>query len=124
MYSIDFPNMFSSAKTNLLLDKKATLNNLQLLLLSDRWSLLGDPYYGASFKRAIFEQNNSIIRDLMIDEIYTTILLFMPQVKVARKDIKIRSDRECLYADIECTYRIDGTVNLYTLVMTMNDSMA
>ena len=60
----------------------------------------------------------------MIDEIYTTILLFMPQVKVARKDIKIRSDRECLYADIECTYRIDGTVNLYTLVMTMNDSMA
>lgn len=120
MISIAFPNMFDSAKTNLIEDKKATLNNLQLLLLSDRWSLLGDPYYGASFKRALFEQNNVVIRDLMIDEIYTTILLFMPQVKVERKDILLRSSKENLYADIKCTYRQDGTTNLYTLVLNTN----
>lgn len=124
MYSIDFPDMFSSAKTNLLLDKEATLNNLQLLLLSDRWSLLGDPYYGASFKKAIFEQNNVILRDLIVDEIYTVILLFMPQVKVERRDIKIRSDKQYLYADIETLYKPDNTINLYTLVMTTNDAIA
>lgn len=124
MYSIDFPDMFSSAKTNLLLDKEATLNNLQLLLLSDRWSLLGDPYYGASFKKAIFEQNNVILRDLIVDEIYTVILLFMPQVKVERRDIKVRSDKQYLYADIEALYKPDNTINLYTLVMTTNDAIA
>lgn len=124
MYSIDFPDMFSSAKTNLLLDKEATLNNLQLLLLSDRWSLLGDPYYGASFKKAIFEQNNVILRDLIVDEIYTVILLFMPQVKVERRDIKVRSDKQYLYADVEVLYKPDNTINLYTLVMTTNDAIA
>lgn len=124
MYSIDFPDMFSSAKTNLLLDKEATLNNLQLLLLSDRWSLLGDPYYGASFKKAIFEQNNVILRDLIVDEIYTVILLFMPQVKVERRDIKVRSDKQYLYADVEALYKPDNTINLYTLVMTTNDAIA
>ena len=124
MYSIDFPDMFSSAKTNLLLDKEATLNNLQLLLLSDRWSLLGDPYYGASFKKAIFEQNNVILRDLIVDEIYTVILLFMPQVKVERRNIKVRSDKQYLYADVEVLYKPDNTINLYTLVMTTNDAIA
>lgn len=122
MISIAFPNMFDSAKTNLIDDKKAALNNLQLLLLSDRWSLLGDPYYGASFKRALFEQNNVVIRDLMIDEIYTTILLFMPQIRVERKDILLRSEKESLYADIKCTYRRDGTTNLYTLVLNTNNT--
>ena len=121
MYSIAFPNMFSSVDTNLLQDKEATLNNIQLLLLSDRWSLLGDPYYGASFKKALFEQNNVVIRDLMIDEIYTTILLFIPQVVVSRKDIKIISDKENLYAEIKCTYRVDGTSNLYTLVLNTSN---
>ena len=122
MISIAFPNMFDSAKTNLIEDKKATLNNLQLLLLSDRWSLLGDPYYGASFKRALFEQNNVVIRDLMIDEIYITILLFMPQIKVERKDIVLQSDKENLYANIRCTYRKDGTTNLYTLVLNTGET--
>jgi phage baseplate assembly protein W len=95
-----------------------------LLLLSDRWSLLGDPYYGASFKKAIFEQNNVILRDLIVDEIYTVILLFMPQVKVERRDIKVRSDKQYLYADIEALYKPDNTINLYTLVMTTNDAIA
>lgn len=122
MNSIAFPNMFSSTKTNLLSDREATMNNLQLLLLSDRWSLFGDPYYGTSFKRAIFEQNNVVIRDLIIDEIYNVILLFMPQLRVTRKDIKIVSRGAELIAEIKCTYREDGTSDLFALNMTANDT--
>ena len=46
MYSINFPKMFTSAKTLLVEDHDAILSNLKLLLASDRTALFGDPYYG------------------------------------------------------------------------------
>ena len=76
MYSINFPKMFTSAKTLLVENHDAILSNLKLLLASDRTALFGDPYYGTELKKFIYEQNNSILKDLVIDEIYETIILF------------------------------------------------
>ena len=78
MYSINFPRMVSQKGTLLKQDKEATAQNLKLLLASDKNSLLGDPYYGMVLKRALYEQNNVVLRDLLIDEIYTAIQIFMP----------------------------------------------
>ena len=55
MYSIAFPNMLSSANTNLVSDKEATVSNMRLLLASWKTSLFGDPYFGTNIKRFIHE---------------------------------------------------------------------
>ena len=121
MYSIAFPNIFQNKlKTNLFKDKDATASNLWLLLKSDKLTLFGDPYFGTSLKKAIFEQNDSILKDLLIDEIYTVILTFMPQIKLSRKNIDISSDGVDVFAKITCTDLTDFTTNLYEINLTSN----
>ena len=119
MYSLAFPNMFSNAyNTKLIKDYDATLNNLKLLLNSERKSLYGDPYYGTALKRMLYEQNSILLKDLIIDELYTTIITFMPQIFVNRNDITVSSDGYSVYATLKCTNLIDYTVNLYTINLT------
>lgn len=115
MYSINFPKMFSYANTVLQKDHDAVEQNLKLLLLSDKNGLLGDPYYGMVFKRALYETNNIILKDLLIDEIYTAIQVFMPQISVKRKGIKITQKEDTLYATIESLNLVDYTTNIYEI---------
>lgn len=56
MYSIKFPDMLSSAKTNLVADKAASLSNLKLLLKSKRGELFGDPYFGTVLHSAFLHR--------------------------------------------------------------------
>ena len=67
MYSIAFPDMFSSAKTNLVEDHQASSSNLKLLLGADKTALFGDPQFGTALKKFFYEQNNMILKDLLID---------------------------------------------------------
>ena len=78
MYSFGWPDMLRSNTSKLIKDKDAIRSNLRLLLNSERLSLFGDPYFGTQLKQFKFEQNNNILKDLVIDEIYTTILQFLP----------------------------------------------
>ena len=55
----------------------------------------------------MFEQNNKILQDLIIDDIYTAILTFMPQLILDRKDIKVTSDRDTVYVNIKATNLLD-----------------
>lgn len=118
MYSIAFPKMFNDTKTLLLKDTKATASNLWLLLKSDKRALFGDPFFGTSLKRAIFEQNDGILVDLVIDEIFTTITTFMPQIKLLRENIKLTSDGIDIFCNITCTDLTDYTTNLYQINLT------
>lgn len=120
MYSINFPDMFTTSRTKLIKDHDATLSNLKLLLASEKTSLFGDPYYGTILKRVIYEQNTVVLQDLIIDEIYTSILMFMPQIKLTRKDISIYSDGTDIFAKINCINLIDYTNNLYNIRLTNN----
>lgn len=115
MISISFPQMFNSASTKMVYDRDATWQNLKTSLLIDRGSMFGDPYWGCGIKRLIFEQNNSILRDIVIDDIYNTIANFMPQVRVNRKDIEINSDGTTMYVSIRARNLVDfqlETVNI------------
>lgn len=78
--SVQFPKMFNRTGTLLVEDHEATSQNLRLLLLSDKYSLLGDPYYGSVIKRLMFNQNDVVLQDIVRDAIYTVILQFMPQL--------------------------------------------
>lgn len=121
MYSIDFPNMLSSAKTNLIKDNKATLSNLRLMLASWKTSLFGDPYFGTNVKRLIFEQNNIILREIIIDDIYVSIQDFIPQIFVKRNDITITLKNNQVFCTINCINKLNNEVNLYTINLTEDE---
>lgn len=105
--SFSFPNLFNSGGTKLVYDNKATNQNLKTLLLSTKQSLLGDPNYGTNLKKLIFNQNNSILRDIVIDDIYTNIQVFLPQIEVKREDIELISERNTLYVNIKAKNILD-----------------
>lgn len=117
MKSIAFPKMFNSNSTRIIEDKEATTTNLKSLLHSEKGEFLGDPFYGIRLKRYLFEQNTGILKDIIIDEIYTQIALFMPQLKLQRKDITIIQDRYTLYARIKCINRVDFTTDMFNIVI-------
>ena len=122
MYSLAWPNIFSTnnVSTNLVEDKAAIKSNLLLLLNSERLSLFGDPYFGTALKQVIFQPNNNIIVDLIIDELYTTICTYIPQLYLTRNDIKIESNKTDLFATINVIYKIDNTSDLYHINLTNN----
>jgi hypothetical protein len=70
-------------------------------------------------KRYLFDQNNYILRDAIIDIIYTQLAIFIPQVKVRREDINIIQDRKrgqliCEFSGIS---QIDYTHNTFNLLL-------
>ena len=115
MNSLGFPKIFNNVTTRIVSDTEATKQNLQLLLLSDRGALFGDPYYGSVIKQLIFEPNNYVLRDIVIDAIYTLILQFMPQIKVRRNDITIVQKGIDIFVTIEATNMLDFQTNMYNL---------
>lgn len=120
--SIKFPQMFATNSTYVWKSseyKQSTKQNLKLLLASERKELFGDPYFGMLFKSFMFNQNNYILRDQVIDMVYTQIALFMPQVKLERKDIAIWQDKEKgkLYCEFSALNKVDYTLDTYQLVL-------
>lgn len=117
MYSLSFPEMFAKNGDRTLLseDHKATFSNLKLVLSSTKDSLFGDPEFGSNLKRRLFEQDTPILRDLIIDDIYSTIITFMPQLSLKRSDITVDSDGVDIYATIKCTNLIDYELDTYTI---------
>lgn len=118
MQSIAFPKMFNNMYTNTVADKEATKQNLKLLLLSERTSMLGDPYFGTVLKRVVYEQNTALLADLVIDEIYTVIQQFMPQVYVRRNDIRLELTGTELYVEIKYVNLVDRQLDSYTIALT------
>ena len=102
-----------SQKTNI--KNNATKQNLKLLLLSEEGDLLGDPEFGMRLKRYMYNQNDYVLRDLIIDELFEKISIFMPQLLVNRKEISIEQDRRKLYAHFKATNRLDYTTDMYDL---------
>lgn len=121
MKSFDFPNMLSSAHANIIEDREATISNFRLLLASWKTSLFGDPYFGTNIKRFIYEQNNIILRDLIIDDIVLAIHDFMPQIYVERKDVIIKVKKQEVYAQITCINKLDNMQLNFTIKLMEND---
>ena len=72
-------------------------------------------YYGTILKQLIFEPNNYILRDIIIDAIYTVILQFMPQVLVNRKDINIVQKGADIYVTIKAINMLDYVTDMYNI---------
>ena len=103
--SIAFPNMFTRSSTNCVSNKEATMQNLKYLILSEKGELFGDPFYGVGLKKYLFDQNDTIVKDLVLDDMYTAIASFMPQLRISRNDLKLRTgDKGEIFVDIKVKY--------------------
>lgn len=118
MASIAWPNMFNSANTSLVSGKDAVKLNLLLLLNCEKMSLFGDPGFGSILKSVQFQQNDTLLSDLIIDEIYELIVQYLPQVFLTRNDITIVRDKTKIIARIKIIYRIDNTADLFSIQLT------
>ena len=126
MKSIKFPKMFNTNSTRVWKATEhlqATRQNTTVLLHCERGELFGDPYFGLMLKHYLFDQNNYVLKDAIIDIIYTQLAIFIPQVKIERKDISIVQDKEKgkLYCAFTGTDQIDFTTNNYNLVLLENN---
>ena len=122
MRSFKFPNMFKSNSSQIWREdeyNKATRQNVLLLLQSERGEFICDPYFGILLKHYMFNQNSYILKDMLIDTIYTQIAIFLPQVKVSRNDINLVSDtlKGKLYCSFSGINQIDYTHNTFNLLL-------
>lgn len=115
--SIAFPNILKHNKTQTVEDYDAILQNIKLVLGSEKGEFKFDPYFGIRLKRYMFEQNNFVLEDLLLDEIYEQLVTFVPQITLKRKDISFQKERASLYVTIKCINRLDFTPNTYNLVL-------
>ena len=118
MKSIQFPNIFNKTSVNTVEDYDATLQNLKMLILSEKQEMLGDPYFGTRLQYFMFDQNDLILRDILIDDLYTAITTFMPQIKITRKDIAIINDRDNIIINIEAMNKKSFEQEMYSIVLT------
>lgn len=122
--SLSFPDIFSNASTNIVQGHEATAQNLKSTLFAEKRSVFGDPYFGSNIKRRIFEQNDIILKDLLIDDIYTAIATFMPQIKVERKDIEITSNTAQVQVTIKARNLIDFNMEEFNIALFNLEELA
>ena len=122
MRSYKFPKMFNRNSSNIWrADEhgKATRQNALLLIQSERGELECDPYFGILLKHYMFNQNSYILKDMLIDTLYTQIAIFLPQIKVTRNSINIITDN--VKGRLHCTFsginQIDYTHNTFNLLL-------
>lgn len=125
MRSIKFPKMFNTNSTNVWKSseyKQMTTQNTILLLQSERGELFSDPYYGIMLKHFLYNQNNYVLKDQLVDMIYTQLAIFIPQIKIDRNDIEIIQDKKKgkVYIQFSGINQIDYQVNTYNLVLLDN----
>lgn len=126
MRCVSFPRIFKGNSTLIIDDNpennskdkfKATSLCLRLFLNSEQGELFGDPDFGIRIKKYMFNQNNYVLRDILIDEIYTKVQLFFNQITINRKDINIKQSGTQLIAEIP--YRIKNSFELNTFELVL-----
>ena len=78
MRSLKFPRMFGINQTEVWKSEdysQQTMQNCKLLLQTERGTLLGDPFFGNMLKKYLFDQNNYLLKDIIIDTIYCQLVL-------------------------------------------------
>lgn len=118
MNIVRFPKIFNNNSTAVITnDNAATLQSMHLLVGSECGTLFGDPEFGVRIRKYYFEQNNYILRDIIIDELYTKIVIFCPQVFIDRKNISITQKDTKLIAQIQCKNKNTFETNMFELAL-------
>ena len=119
--SIAFPKMFNTSTTLTVKGHDATAQDMLLLFYSDKGELKGDPFFGIRLKRFMYNQNNQVLEQVLIDEIYSQLLVFMPQLTVVRNNIKIKRELGKMIISIKAINKVDFTTNMYEAVLLQDN---
>lgn len=117
MNTISFPKIFNGNSTAVKYGDDATKQSIQLLVSCECGEFFGDPDFGIHLKRYFFEQNNVILKDILIDEIYTKIVDYCPQIYLERKDITMFISGNKLVANIVYKNQETFITNMFSLVL-------
>ena len=120
MISFEFPKMLNTASSRLINSEKGqdvTLSNLKLFLNSEKNEFTFDPEFGIYLKKFFFRQNDTILRDLIVSEIYSGVQVFFPQITIKKQDIKIVQVKTKLICNITGVNNLDYTQVNYSLVL-------
>ena len=124
MNAINFPDIFYNNNTVVNTNSRdCTLENIKLILWSEKGEFRFDPFFGIRLRRYWYEQNDNVLMEILIDEIYEQLTIFIPQIKLKRKDISLVRDKWRIYANIKCRHDEDFSLNTYTLVLYDNDTL-
>lgn len=124
--SFSFPDMLDkySGGFNPIDDKEAVKQHIRLVLQSVKTELLGDPYYGTNLQKLVFDPNDVVVKDQVIDEVSIAIRLFVKEVTVKRKDIRITQDNKgTIGVSINLTYNKDSTNDLLNIQLISNEEI-
>jgi len=115
--TIGFPKIFNGNSTIIKSGQEATKQSIRLLVSCESGEFFGDPDFGVRLKRYFFEQNNNILKDILIDELYTKIVAYCPHIYLERKNIVVFASGSKLVANI--TYRDQETfiTDMFSLVL-------
>lgn len=88
--TFNFPDMLGAKTSNIITDfNSATILNIINLLSSEQGEFIYDPFYGLALKRKLFDPNDTVMVNNLIDDIVLQINTFIPQVSINRNDIVI-----------------------------------
>ena len=110
--------MISGNRARLLKDHDAVKNDLALLLYSDKLTLFGDPNFGTALRNAIFENDSTLLYDLVVDELLSVLITYMPTITVERDDISVSVVDNVIVCKISCRYNDTGEYDLFDIALT------
>ena len=117
MNALGFPKMFEGNSTIIKKGKDASSECMRLLLASEKGDMFGDPEFGIQLKKYTYNQNNYILKDIIIDEIFEQVSIFCPQITVTRNDINVIQEGKKFYAHIKGINKADFTLSTFDLVL-------
>ena len=122
MNCISFPDIFTVSGTTIVEESaEATKLCLYLLLNSENGEMFGDPGFGVKLRRYFYDQNNYILRDIIIDELYVKISTFCPQINVDRKNITLQQKDKRIIGHIKYRYNMNFVPDTYDIVLFEGD---
>lgn len=121
--SISFPDIFNVATglSQYSYDEKSINECIGLLLTTARGELLGDPGYGTNLHRMIYDYNDSILHDMIQEEILYSVKRYEPRIIMSSKNINITSDENKVTISISYNIKKTGEVGDFQLVMMKED---
>lgn len=99
-YNIKFP-LEDNTSTNTLFGmsvivKDANASDLLLLLLTEKGQRYYEPDYGTNLNKFIFEPNDKITQDDVVDDIKRTVSKFLPNISISSVDFKWKDEKNTL----------------------------
>ena len=120
MKSFSWPDIFKGGRVEIISDKDAIKSNLKLLLGAEKTGLFGDPGFGTLLKRYLYEQNTTVMQDLVREEIFDSIRRYAPQVRVDRSGIIIEKDKTTVYININYTYINETISDMFSIQILLD----